>query len=265
MKDILLGQYMPLESPIHRLDARVKLLGLFMVFAGLLISRNFWGYLNLIGFTLLVIFLARLALRQVLAQSLRLYPFFLLILLINSLFLAEGEILYSLGRIKIYQEGVFQGLRVIINLLLMMTLSTILMTSTSPRDITQALTSLLKPLKFIGLPVEEVAMILSIALQFIPGLLEEAALIKKAQRARGARFDSRKLSHRLDSFSAMVVPVFIGAFKRADDLSLAMEARGYRGAKNRSPRARKKLVSRDYLALLLCGILVFIQVYLRGF
>src|SRR5690606_9712290 len=136
------------------------------------------------------------------------------------------------GIVQLSRGGMEQGFRVVGNVVLILVLGNLLTMTTLPTQVTAALASLIKPLKFIGVPTEEVAMILSIAIQFIPTLMEETELIKMAQIARGARFESRKLPERAASFIPLVVPVFISAFRRAEELALAMEARGYRNAQN---------------------------------
>ena len=145
------------------------------------------------------------------------------------------------------------------NLLLILILGNLLAMTTLPTQVTTALGGLIKPLKFIGVPTEDVAMIISIALQFIPTFLEETELIKMAQIARGARFESKKLLERAASFIPLVVPVFIAAFRRADELALAMEARGYRNARNRTGREKEPLAPGDYWALTACALLCLVQ------
>ena len=263
MKNILLGLYLPLDSPLHRLDIRVKLPGFFLLLSGLLISKNPWGYLLSLALTLSLAFISRLPSSVIISPLRRLWPFLLIVLLINSLFLKEGEALFSLGIFSFYSQGFSQGLRIILNLLLIMALSSILTATSSPREITQGLSSLLSPLALLGLPVDELAMILSIALQFIPSLLQETRTIKKAQRARGADLSSKNLRRRLDSFFALVIPIFISAFRRADDLAQAMEARGYRGARGRTKREPSALSSMDYIGLLAAIIAFTLHLYLR--
>jgi len=131
--------------------------------------------------------------------------------------------------------------------------------TTSPTQVTSALESLIKPLKLIGIPTEDIAMIISVSIQFIPTLMEESETIKMAQITRGARFESKKLSERARSYIPLIIPIFISAFRRADELSLAMEARGYRNAKNRTKKKKKPIEGQDYIALTICASICIVQ------
>lgn len=183
----------------------------------------------------------------------------LLTFVMNIFFLTGEKVLWQWGAVKIYQEGIEKAIELAIRLILLVMCSTILTLTTSPKEITDALESLLRPLKVIRFPVHEMALMMSIALRFIPTLMEETDRIMKAQTARGASFDSGGLMEKAKGMIPILVPLFVSAFKRADELALAMEARCYHGGDNRTRMKVFHVQLRDYLALLLfAGLCVFI-------
>lgn len=257
------GEYIPGHSFLHRLDARVKLPCFFILMAAVIGAASLWGYVLVVAVIAVLILLSGLPLPAAVASVRRIYGFLLVIFLMNALFFGGEDVLASWGIVQLSRGGMEQGFRVVGNVVLILVLGNLLTMTTLPTQVTAALASLIKPLKFIGVPTEEVAMILSIAIQFIPTLMEETELIKMAQIARGARFESRKLPERAASFIPLVVPVFISAFRRAEELALAMEARGYRNAQNRTRRKKEPLALRDYGALTVCTLICLVQFLLR--
>ena len=243
------GHYIPGNSLIHRLNPGVKMGCLFLLMAGVISASGITGYALVIVALVLIIWISQLPLGAVFASMVRLKYFFIFIFLLNALFYGEGDPLWGWGIFTITLEGPLQGARVVFNVLCIMTLANVLTGTTPPMDMTAGLTSIMKPLKIFRLPVEDIAMIISVALRFIPSFLEEVDLIRKAQTARGAKFESKKLRDRASSFMPLVVPIFLSAFRRADELALAMEARGYRNARNRTRRARVRLKRIDLAAL----------------
>lgn len=186
--------------------------------------------------------------------------FFLVIFLMNALFFDSADRICSWWIFSLSHGGLVQGANVVLRVMLIIIISNIFTCTTDTAEITFALNSLIKPLKFIRVPVEDVAMIISIAIQFIPTLLEETDTIRKAQTARGARFESKRLLEKAASITPLVIPIFISAFRHADELSQAMEARGYRNARNRTRRKREPLHMRDYAALAVCTSVFVIQI-----
>ena len=152
-------------------------------------------------------------------------------------------------------DGLVQGMQVVLRVAMAMVLGNLLVSATSPLELVGAMESLMYPLKFIGVPIRDVAMILGVAIQFIPAFSEEAEMIRRAQTARGARFESRRLTEKAKSIVPLVVPIFLAAFRRADELAIAMEARGYRRTKGKLRRRRRRLSPADAIGLLLCGLL----------
>ena len=259
MRTLPTGQYLQGNSFLHKLDARVKILCLFILSAAVIGASSIVGYALALGTISALILLSRLPISYAFASVRRISLFLLVILLMNALFFAGENIMASWWIFHISRGGIKQGFSVVINVILILILGNLLTMTTSPTQVTTALESLIKPLKLIGVPTEEVAMIISVAIQFIPTLMEETESIKKAQIARGARFESKRLAERAASFIPLVVPIFIAAFRRADELSLAMEARGYRNAKNRTKRKKEPLALDDYTALTVCALICLLQ------
>ena len=252
------GIYIPGSSLIHRLDSRVKIAGFFLLLAALISCSSVYSYYIIFAALTIIVVLSKLPLRALFSSITRLRYFFILIFLLNALFYSSGEALFSWGIINVSGEGIGQGARIVVNVFFIMILANVLTGSTAPMDMTAGLASLLKPLKLLRFPAEDIAMIISCAMGFIPGLLEEADMIKKAQTARGARFESKKIVERIFSFPPLLIPVFMSAFRRADELALAMEARGYRNARDRTRKTREPLRARDFAAL---GCSIFVCIF----
>ncbi|NLO40833.1 MAG: energy-coupling factor transporter transmembrane protein EcfT [Ruminiclostridium sp.] len=259
MRTLPAGQYIQGKSLIHRLDARAKILCVFILIAAVIGSSSAWGYALMLVTIFVIILLSGLPIRCVVCSVQRMWLFFLVIFGMNALFFDNENALASWWIFHLSMQGIQQGLIVVINVALILILGNLLTSTTSATQITTALENLMKPLKFIGVPTEDAAMIISVAIAYIPVLIEETQVIKMAQTARGARFESRKLSERAISYIPLVVPIFIAAFRRADELSLAMEARGYRNAKNRTWRKSEPLVLQDYSSLAVCASVFLIQ------
>lgn len=256
----LTGQYFPAESFLHRLNARAKLYNFILLTAAIILSNTFLGCLCMIVCMGIFIKISKIPVKIAIGSIRRLAPLFIFVFLLNALFYSSEHPIFQFWIFTLSVEGMIQGFTIIFRIVLVMILSNLLTLSTKPMEITSALTVLIRPLKYIGIPVEEVAMILSIAIQFIPTLMEETDTIKKAQIARGARFESKKLTERAMAMIPLVVPIFLSAFKRADELVMAMEARGYRGAKMRTQKKSKPLAKTDWGSIAFCLCLCIFQV-----
>lgn len=259
---ITLGQYVPTESPIHNLDPRTKIISSVLLIVVLFLVEGFQGYL-LIGLGILgIIAAARLPLGFVL-KGLRPLRLILLITLLLHLFMTEGREIARLGPLVVTYEGFNKGLLMTIRLGLLVLATSLLTLTTSPIRLTDGLEDLLNPFKRVGLPAHELAMMMTIALRFIPTLFEETEKIMKAQKARGADFESGKLSQRAKNLVPLLVPLFVSAFRRADELAIAMEARCYRGGEGRTKLHTLQMTRADYLAILLltAGVIVIAVVF----
>ncbi|SKC35438.1 energy-coupling factor transporter transmembrane component T family protein [Maledivibacter halophilus] len=258
LRDITLGQYYPINSIIHKLDPRFKILGSFAYIVALFIIKNIEAYFVVIGFLALTIILAKVPLKYILRG---LKPIFLIIILTFgiNIFMTPGEPLYQLGVFKITKEGINMAVFMALRLIFLIIGTSLLTLTTSPIELTDGIEKILNPFKRIGVPAHELAMMMTIALRFIPTLLEETDKIMKAQMARGADFESGNIVKRAKSLIPLLVPLFIGAFRRADDLAMAMEARCYRGGENRTRMKQLRFEARDYIAIvILIGFVISI-------
>ncbi|MCL2216430.1 MAG: energy-coupling factor transporter transmembrane protein EcfT [Defluviitaleaceae bacterium] len=249
MTRITIGQYYPTDSVIHRLDARVKLLGTIMYITFLLFANHFVGYGVAALFLVGLVRLSKVPPR-LLFRGLRMIIFILIFAAGINLFLTPGQnVLVHFAFIRITMEGVSMAVQMALRLILLVTGSSVLTLTTSPIQLTDGIETLLTPLKRIKIPAHDIAMMMTIALRFIPTLADEMEKITKAQKARGADFDTGGLIKRAKSLIPILVPLFVSAFKRADELATAMEARCYRGDINRTKMKEMKMTSRDWLAI----------------
>ena len=253
MTERLTGQFIPGSSLLHRLDARAKLFGFILLTASVILADTVAGYALIIAIMLLLTAVSGLPLSTVVGSVKRMFWFFVLIFIMNSLFYSTENAIWSWWIISVSKAGIIQGFNVMFRILIILVLSNIFTLVTPPLEISSAIQSMLKPLKLLRLPADDIAMIISVAIQFIPTLLQEADTIKMAQIARGARFESRKLHERAAAMLPLIVPMFLSAFKRADELATAMEARGYRSAKSRSGKKAAPLPLGSYASILFCA------------
>ena len=233
LRDITLGQYYRTESVIHSLDPRVKIVGTFSFIISLFLVKNFIGYVIAALFLCVCIKLSNVP-PKFIFRGMRAIFFLLLITMVFNLFLTPGEPLVSFWKVKITKEGIRLAIMMGVRLVFLITGSSLMTLTTTPNNLTDGLEDLLKPLKKVRVPVHEISMMMSIALRFIPILMEETDKIMKAQMARGADFESGSIMNRAKSLVPLLVPLFISAFRRANDLAMAMEARCYRGGEGRT-------------------------------
>ena len=248
LNNIMIGQYFPGDSFLHRMDARVKILLLLILLIEVFVFTSAPVYLLMTGITFLLIMTSKVPLRMVL-RSLKPLWWIILFTFVLHLFSHPGREIYRIWQFVITQEGVEQGALISVRLMLLIVLSTLLTFTTSPLKLTDALESLLSPFKRLGLPAHELAMMMTIALRFIPTLISETDKIMKAQQSRGADFVTGSIMSRLKNMVPILVPLFLSAFRRADDLALAMEARCYRGGEGRTRMKEMKLGRLDYVAI----------------
>ena len=244
LRDITLGQYFPTESPVHRLDPRYKIvmamLYMIMIFSGDSAICLAIGFV----YTVIAVSLTRISLK-VYYKSIKL----LFTALLNILFIRDGDIYFHWNFIKITSEGVNTSIFMIVRIILLLAGTSVLTYSTSPIVLTDAIERLLSPLKKIKFPVHELAMMMSIALRFIPVLIEETNKIISAQKARGAEFDSGNIVAKAKSLIPVLVPLLISSFRRAEELATAMECRCYNGGEGRTRLRQMKSGTADYIAL----------------
>lgn len=247
LRDITLGQYYQTESVIHRLDPRVKLGGTLVFIISLFLFKNFWGFAVAAVFLGIVIGLSKVPFKFM-VRGMKSILFLLLITVGFNLFLTQGTPIFTVWKLSVTWEGLRLALTMAVRLSLLIIGSSVMTLTTTPNNLTDGMERMLRPLKVFKVPVHEVAMMMSIALRFIPILLEETDKIMKAQIARGADFESGNLIRRAKALVPLLVPLFISAFRRANDLAMAMEARCYRGGEGRTKMKPLIYQKRDYLA-----------------
>ena len=247
LRDITLGQYYQTDSLLHKLDPRVKIVATLVYIISLFVVDNFIGYLIAALFLALAISQSNVPVKFIFKGMKAIY-FLLAITMVFNLFLTPGEPLITFWKLKITKEGLKIAIMMGVRLVFLITGSSIMTLTTTPNQLTDGMESLLKPLKAIHVPVHEISMMMSIALRFIPILMEETDKIMKAQMARGADFESGSLMQRAKSLVPLLVPLFISAFRRAGDLAMAMEARCYRGGEGRTKMKPLKYQQRDYIS-----------------
>lgn len=252
IRDITIGQYYPTDSIIHRLDPRVKLAGTMVFIISLFLFHSYLGYTVVAAFLGLVIALSKIPLSYIL-KGLKTIFFLLLITVVFNLFLTPGKEVVRIWKLVITDEGIKTALFMGTRLLFLIIGSSLMTLTTTPNQLTDGMEKGLSPLKKLGVPVHEVAMMMSIALRFIPILLEETDKIMKAQSARGADFESGNFIARAKAMIPILVPLFVSAFRRANDLAMAMEARCYNGGEGRTKMKPLKYERRDRISY---GILV---------
>lgn len=255
LKDITIGQYFPGDTIIHRLDPRIKIIIISFFIASLFFINNFYPYIFIFLFIATVIKIAKLPIKFILKGLKPLYFIILVTLLIN-IFMTKGEVLFFIGPLAVTKEGLSMATFMAIRLIFLITGTSLLTLTTSPIALTDGIEKLLSPFRVVGLPAHELAMMMTIALRFIPTLLEETDKIMKAQMARGADFESGNILNRAKNLVPLLVPLFINAFRRADELATAMEARCYRGGENRTRLNELKLKKSD-IGILVSQIVFF--------
>lgn len=260
--NITIGQYLAGSSIVHRLDPRTKItiVGAFMIV--LFTARNAPAYGVLIAFTALTVVLAQVP-PKMLFRGLRPILFLLSLTFVLQLFLTRGRVLFALGPLVGTYEGLRLGVFMVLRLLLLLVMASLLTLTTSPVALTDGLEAILAPFRVVGLPAHELAMMMTIALRFIPTLMEEADKIMKAQMARGADFESGNPIRRARSLIPLLVPLFVSAFRRADELATAMESRCYRGGVSRTRLKQLRATRLDALASATTAVLVLVVLGLR--
>ncbi len=265
MKDVSFGQYYPVNSVIHRLDPRVKLLMVIAYIVMIFFINTFFAYGIVAVFLLFIILLSRVPLTKIL-RSLKAIIFLVIFTTLLSVFFYSSKTeapLVSWGIIKIYKTGLFNAGKMALRLIFLVTGPSLLSLTTTPVELTDGLESLLKPLALIKLPIHELAMIMSIALRLIPNLIEETEKIISAQKARLAEFESRNLFKRIKALLPVLIPLFVSSFRRADDLANAMDARCYGGAKKRTRMKKLRLHVRDFIAFFILASLFFLILLIK--
>ena len=261
LKDITLGQYFPGNSVIHRMDPRTKLVGLIVYIVALFTAVSWVSYGVMLSFLVVMVALSTIPVKA-LFRGMKPLVFILIFTgLLNLLFTGGETVLVSFWKISITREGIIRAIFMVTRILMLISATFLMTYTTSPIQLTDGLESLLSPLKKIHVPVHELAMMMCIALRFIPTLIEETDKIISAQKARGADFETGSVLKRVKALVPILVPLFISAFRRADELATAMECRCYQGGEGRTKMKLMRYRRRDYVAyliqfVLLAGVIV---------
>jgi energy-coupling factor transport system permease protein len=262
IKDITLGQYFPGESAVHRLDPRTKIMGTLVFLVSLFLVKTFIGFALAGGFLLSLIIISKIPFKFM-ARGLKPILFLIIFTMLINLFMTAGTTLASLGPLNLTYEGVYRATFMALRLILLIFGSSLLTLATKPITLTDGMERLLSPMNVVGLPSHELAMMMTIALRFIPTLLEETDKIMKAQTARGADFESGNIIKRAKGLIPLLVPLFVSAFRIAADLAMAMESRCYRGGEGRTRMNGMAFSRADAAAAIILTLYMAATIYLR--
>lgn len=263
LKDITLGQYFPADSVLHRMDPRFKIVGTMLFIVLLFSGTSIWTLLIGGVFAAAAQMLSKIPLKMFWKSIRPLLPILLITAAMNLVFIDDGDVLWRWKILKITEGGIATSLFMVIRIVLLIVGSALLTYTTSPILLTDAIEALLSPLKKVKFPVHEMAMMMSIALRFIPTLLEETDKIMSAQKARGAALDSGTVMERVKALIPILIPLFVSAFRRAEELATAMECRCYRGGEGRTRLRVLKAEARDYIGLTVCILFLAAAVVLN--
>ncbi len=264
MDKMIFGRYIPADSVLHRMDPRSKLVLIFLFVCVVFLANNALTYGTLLVYTITMISLSKISIRFIMA-GLKPVLWLVVFTLCLHLFLTkEGNLLFQWGWIEVYEEGIKQGLFISVRFFLLILMTSLLTLTTTPIEITDGLEELLGPLKKVKFPVHELALMMSISLRFIPTLMQETDKIMKAQSARGVDFTGGPVKDRVKAIIPLLIPLFISSFKRAEELAIAMEARGYRGGEGRTKYRQLSWGVRDTSMLLALGLVTALLAVLRA-
>lgn len=264
IRDITIGQYYKADSVIHKLDPRVKLMGTLIFIVSLFLGQNLWMYIFITFCLAAVLKISKIPFKFI-VKGLKAVVILIVISAAFNLFLTTGDPLITVWKITITKQGLKTAIFMVIRIIYLIIGSSLMTLTTTPNNLTDGLEKGLGFLKYIKVPVHEISMMMSIALRFIPILIEETDKIMKAQMARGADFENGNLLKRAKAMVPILVPLFVSAFRRANDLALAMEARCYHGSEGRTKMKPLKYEKRDRLAYLFMGLYLLIVIVIRIF
>jgi energy-coupling factor transport system permease protein len=262
---MIIGQYVPGNSFIHRLDPRTKLLIIFFYVIFVFFANNVWSYGLLTAFVLMTVISTFIPIRFILKGLTPIWFLIVFTFLLHLFLTKEGPVVYEILSIQFHLGGIIMGLVISLRFCLLILMTSLLTLTTTPIEITDAIESLLHYFKKIKLPVHELALMMSISLRFIPTLMQETDKISKAQASRGVDFRTGKLKERIKAIIPLLVPLFVSAFKRAEELAMAMEARGYQGGEGRSKLRELKYQKRDILAFILFVLIIIMLFVVRSY
>ncbi len=258
---MIIGQYVPGESLVHRLDPRTKMTIIFFFVIVVFFANSIASYALLTSFAFLSVAITRIPFSFI-AKGLK--PVWFLVIftfLLHLFFTRQGEVLFEVFSYPVYEEAIIQGFRISLRFFLLILVTSLLTLTTTPISITDAIENMFDPLKKVKFPVHELALMMSISLRFIPTLMQETEKISKAQASRGVDFRSGPIRERVKAIVPLLVPLFVSAFKRAEDLAMAMEARGYQGGEGRT-KLRELVLTKEDIVVLISFAVVIVGVFI---
>ncbi len=256
MNNVALGQYMPLDSVVHKMDPRSKIMIMLFLMVAVFIPAGAIGYVVIGAFILFSLYLSKLNIQYALRTMKPMLWMMAFLLIINLLVIKTGVPLFSIKGFTIYSDAVNQTLYIVVRLMLMIIITTVLTATTKPLDLTLGIEKLLKPFEKVGVPAHIIAMMISIALRFIPTLIEETQRIMNAQASRGVDLENGSIKEKIMAILSLIVPLFVSAFDRADQLANAMEARGYDPSRQRTRYKVLKMQAIDYASMILSVVVL---------
>lgn len=265
MSNMTLGKYIPLDSIIHKMDPRAKIIAMLLLVTAIFFPSGWLGY-GIIGCCIVfTVFLAKLNLKFVVKSMKPMITMMVFLFIINVLVIKSGDVLFTIFNLSVYSDAVFQTLYIIVRLILMIMITTTLTATTKPLDLTLGIEDLLIPLKRFKVPAHEIAMLISIALRFIPDLIDETQRIMKAQASRGVDIQEGKFKEKIMAILSLIVPLFVSALQRAEDLANAMEARGFVPGAKRTRYKVLKMKYYDYILITSSIFLVLLMWFISRF
>ncbi len=264
IRDITIGQYYQTDSLIHGLDPRVKLMGTFVFIISLFAGKSIWAYLFITIFLLTIIKISKVPLKFI-VKGLKAILIIIIISAAFNLFLTDGEVVVQVWKLTITKEGIYQAVFMVVRLIYLIMGSSIMTLTTTPNHLTDGLEKSMGFLKKIKVPVHEISMMMSIALRFIPILIDETDKIMKAQMARGANFEQGNVLKRAKAMIPILVPLFVSAFRRANELAMAMEARCYHGSQGRTKMKPLTYHKNHYVGYLILTVYLIIVIVINIF
>ena len=256
MNSIALGRYMPLDSVVHKMDPRSKIMIMLLLMIAIFIPAGAWGYVLVAAFIAVCLVLSKLSINYAFRAMKPMIWMMVFLFVINVFAIRTGYVMVSLGPVNIYSGAVYQTLYIVVRLMMMIVITTVLTATTKPLDLTLGIEKLLHPFEKVGLPAHIIAMMISIALRFIPTLIEETQRIMNAQASCGVDMENGTFKEKIKAILSLIVPLFVSAFDRADQLANAMEARGYDPNKQRTRYKVLKMTSLDYVGLVMSCVVL---------
>ncbi|KGX89327.1 energy-coupling factor transporter transmembrane component T family protein [Pontibacillus marinus] len=258
---MIIGQYVPGQSLVHRMDPRMKMTIIFFFVIVVFFANSFGSYGLLTLFAFVSVAITRIPLSFILKGLKPVWFLILFTFLLHVFFTRQGDVLFEIFSFPVYEEAIEQGVKISLRFFLLILLTSLLTLTTTPISITDAIESMFHPLKKVKFPVHELALMMSISLRFIPTLMQETEKISKAQASRGVDFRSGPIKERVKAIVPLLVPLFVSAFKRAEDLAMAMEARGYQGGEGRT-KLRELTLTKEDIAALVLFVVVMVGVFI---